>query len=168
MNDFVAIDFETANCESTSICSVGAIKVRQGVPVSSFYRLVRPYPNYYLRRFTDEIHGISRADTDNAPTFDMLWPELRDWLEELPLVAHNAAFDSRCLTSTLRYYGLADRRERPFLCTLQAARRAIPRSMCGGSYSLPYVAQFLGIPFTNHHNALADAQACAAIAMAIL
>lgn len=166
MNDFVAIDFETANQHPTSICSVGAVKVRDGIIVDSFYSLVRPYPNFYIRRFTEEIHGISRSMTDSRDTFDAVWRDLDRWSEGLPFVAHNSRFDAGCLRATLRYYGL-DADERPFYCTLTAARRNIPRSVCS-SFSLPHLASFLGIPFDNHHNALADAEACAKIAIALL
>ena len=30
MKDFAAIDFETANCERSSVCSVGVVIVRNG------------------------------------------------------------------------------------------------------------------------------------------
>ena len=69
MDRFVAIDVETANASRSSVCAVGAVKVENGVITDRFYRLVRPYPNYYLQRFTDEIHGISRTYTDHEPTF---------------------------------------------------------------------------------------------------
>lgn len=39
MKDFAAIDFETANNERTSVCSVGVIIVRNGEIVDSFYSL---------------------------------------------------------------------------------------------------------------------------------
>lgn len=166
MNNFVAIDFETANQHPTSICSVGAVKVIDGIIVDRFYELVKPYPNFYLSRFTNEIHGLSRADTDSAPTFDVVWPRLKAWIGGLTLVAHNSPFDSGCLRATLRHYGIA-LPGNEFLCTLSAARRALPRSLCP-SFSLPHLADFLGIPFTDHHNALADAEACAKIAIALL
>lgn len=166
MNNFVAIDVETANGERTSICAVGAVKVIDGVIVESFYRLVRPYPNYYIRRFTEEIHGIGRADTDSAPTFAGIWPELKEFIGELPLVAHNKAFDQNVLRATARVYGI-EFPDNEFLCTLQKARRTFPRQLCP-SFSLPFLADFLGIPFDNHHNALADAEAAAKIALAIL
>ena len=47
MKDFVAIDFETANNERSSVCSVGIIIVRNGEFVDSFYSLIQPEPNYY-------------------------------------------------------------------------------------------------------------------------
>lgn len=167
MDNFVAIDVETANRYPTSVCAIGAVKVRDGVIVDKFYRLVRPEPNFYYRHFTENIHGINREMTDSAPLFATLWPMLNLFIEGLPLVAHNKAFDERCLRECCRYYGIMWP-DFPFYCTLTGARTTIPRQLCGGSYSLPYVADFLGIPFDNHHNALADAGACAKIAMTIL
>ena len=37
MDNFAAIDFETANNERTSVCSVGVVIVRNGAIVDSFY-----------------------------------------------------------------------------------------------------------------------------------
>lgn len=166
MDNFVAIDVETANNHPTSICSIGAVKVRDGVIVDRFHRYVRPEPNFYFRYFTEEIHGISRKITDSADLFCDVWPEVERFAEGLPFVAHNKRFDEECIRRSFRCYSM-DYPDYPFYCTLQAARRSIPRSMCQ-SFSLPNLCEFLGIPFYNHHDALADAEACAKIAMAIL
>ena len=45
MKDFAAIDFETANSERSSVCSVGVVIVRDGEMVDSFYSLIQPEPN---------------------------------------------------------------------------------------------------------------------------
>ena len=45
MTDFAAIDFETANNERTSVCSVGIVIVRHGAITDSFYSLIQPEPN---------------------------------------------------------------------------------------------------------------------------
>ena len=37
LKDFAAIDFETANNERSSVCSVGVVIVRNGEIVDSFY-----------------------------------------------------------------------------------------------------------------------------------
>ena len=50
MRDFAAIDFETANYERSSVCSVGVVIVRNGEIVDSFYSLIQPEPNYYNYR----------------------------------------------------------------------------------------------------------------------
>ncbi len=166
MNDFVAIDIETANGERTSICAIGAVKVVDGCIVDRFYELVKPEPEYYFRHFTLNIHGIGKSDTENARTFDKVWHDLAVMIGTLPLVAHNKAFDESCIRAAHRAYSM-DYPDYKFLCTLTCARQTIPRSQLT-SYSLPYVCEFLGIPFYNHHNALADAEACAKIAMTLL
>lgn len=166
MDNFVAIDVETANGERTSICSIGAVKVIDGAIADRFYELVHPYPNYYISRFTEEIHGLSRADTDSAPKFPEVWLRLKTFIDGLPLVAHNKNFDEGCLRATARHYGIVWPSSE-FMCTLAAARRNIPRTLCP-SFSLPRLADFLGIPFSDHHCAIADAECCAKIAMTLL
>jgi DNA polymerase-3 subunit epsilon len=47
MKDFVAIDFETANVERCSVCSVGIVIVKDGEIVDKFYSLIQPEPDYY-------------------------------------------------------------------------------------------------------------------------
>ena len=39
LRDFIAIDFETANQEPSSVCSIGVVMVRDGQIVDSFYSL---------------------------------------------------------------------------------------------------------------------------------
>ena len=57
MENFAAIDFETANYERSSVCSVGIVIVRNGEIVDRFYSLIQPEPNYYnylfVRAFMD-------------------------------------------------------------------------------------------------------------------
>ena len=65
MQDFVAIDFETANGRRSSVCSVGIVIVRDGVIVDRFYSLIQPAPNYYTY-WTTEVHGLTRRDTDGV------------------------------------------------------------------------------------------------------
>ena len=166
MDNFVAIDVETANYQPTSICAIGAVKVVNKCIVDRFYHLVKPEPNWYVRQFSNEIHGIYPKDTCNEPCFNEVWEELSLFIGNLPLVAHNKSFDERCIRATCRTYQI-DFPENGFYCTLTTARKKIPKQMCQ-SYSLPHVCDFLGIPFYNHHNALADAEACAKIAISII
>ena len=42
MQDFAAIDFETANKNRSSVCSVGVVIVRDGEVVNKFYSLIKP------------------------------------------------------------------------------------------------------------------------------
>lgn len=161
MKDFIAIDVETANYNPSSICSVGCIKVKNRVIVDKYYSLVHPEPDWYVSRFT-AIHGLSDKDTYRSPTFDKVWKEIAEWSENLPFVAHNASFDWKCICEAARIYQL-ELPER-FHCTLSTARRKISRWECP-SKSLPNLCEYFGIEFTDHHNALADAEGCARLAI---
>ena len=44
MQNFAAIDFETANGQRSSVCSVGVVVVRGGLITDTFYSLIRPTP----------------------------------------------------------------------------------------------------------------------------
>lgn len=165
MDDFVAIDVETANSHPSSICAIGAVKVRGGVVVDSRYSLINPEPQWYSR-FCTAVHGLTEADTWNAPAFGSVWQQWTDWLEGLPLVAHNARFDANCIREACRVYRL-EAPEQPFLCTLTAARKSIPR-MVLPSKSLDSLCNFFGITLEHHHNALDDAEACAKLAIILL
>ena len=92
MNDFAAIDFETANNCPTSVCSVGVVIVRNGEFVDSFYSLIQPEPNYYYY-WNTRVHGLRQEDTENAPVFPYVWEKIEPLIEGLPLVAHTSPFD---------------------------------------------------------------------------
>ena len=97
MRDFAAIDFETANYDRSSVCSVGVVIVREGEIVDKFYSLIQPEPNYY-NYWCTQVHGLCRADTDNAPIFPDVWAQIEPLIEGLPLVAHNRPFDESSST----------------------------------------------------------------------
>ena len=86
MDNFAAIDFETANNERTSICSVGVVIVRNGEIADRFYSLVHPEPDYYLY-WNTRIHGLTQEDTAHAPVFSEVWKQVAPKIEGLPLVA---------------------------------------------------------------------------------
>ena len=164
MKDFAAIDFETANWHRSSVCSVGVVIVRHGEVVHSFYRLIRPYPNFYSRRNT-EVHGLTAHDTADAALFPEVWREVAPLIDGLPLVAHNSPFDEGCLRAAFQTYDM----EYPaytFFCTCRASRRVFGKEL--PNHQLHTVATRCGYDLTYHHHALADAEACAQIALQIL
>ena len=163
MENFAAIDFETANNERTSVCSVGVVIVRDGEIVDSFYSLIQPEPNYY-NYWCTQVHGITRHDTESAPVFPEVWKQIEPLIDGLPLVAHNKAFDESCLKAVFRCYQM-DYPDYEFHCTCQAARRAFPNAE---NHQLHTISMLCGFRLENHHHALADAEACAWIARVIL
>lgn len=159
MKDFAAIDFETANAAPTSVCSVGIVMVRDCRVVDTFYSLIKPEPEEY-NYWCSQVHGLREEDTRQAPRFPEVWAQVADRLEGLPLVAHNKAFDENCLKAVFGCYGM-DYPDYEFRCTLLKSRRVWPT----GRHSLDVIAERCGYDLRNHHNALADAEACAAIAI---
>ena len=105
MQDFVAIDFETANGCRSSVCSVGIVVVRNGEIVDKFYSLIKPVPNFYTV-WTTNVHGLTRKDTDNSPLFPEVWAQIAPMIDGLPLVAHNRPFDEGCLKAVFSKYGM--------------------------------------------------------------
>ena len=195
LRDFIAIDFETANQEPSSVCSVGVVMVRDGQVVDTFYSLIQPEPNYY-NYWCQRVHGISQSDTDDAPVFSKVWQQLEEKIADvffsdlqtiddihyqiatIPFVAHNARFDEGCLKAVFRVYQM-DYPDYRFYDTLAAARRqfghsCVPsvasdqRSSALPNHQLHTVAAACGYDLQNHHHALADAEACAAIVLYIL
>ena len=156
---FTAIDFETANADRCSACSVGLVMVEDGRVIGRLRQLIRPEPCYF-DPFNVAIHGISAADVAHAPTFREIWPTLWPRISG-PLVAHNAAFDMSVLRYSLDRAGI----QYPvtdYFCTRVIARLAWPDHP---TYALNHIASVLGISF-RHHDPEEDAHACALIAVA--
>lgn len=163
MERFAAIDFETANGQPTSVCSVGIVVVKGEEIEDKFYSLIHPYPNFYFRKNT-EIHGLSREDTDEAPVFPTVWREVAPMVKGMPLVAHNCVFDERCLKAVFSLFEMPYPGYR-FYCTYRLARKCFKNLE---NYQLHTVAAHCGFHLENHHHALADAEAAAVIMQSVL
>ena len=164
MKDFAAIDFETANECPSSVCSVGVVVVRDGEIADSFYSLIHPEPEYY-QWFCRQVHGLGPEDTEDAPVFPRVWEKIAPLIEGLPLVAHNSRFDEGCLKAVFQVYRM-DYPDYKFYDTLAASRRHFRKTL--SNHQLQTVATACGYDLTRHHHALADAEACARIALQLL
>lgn len=144
---FTAIDFETAQGKRWSICQVGLVRIENGIVTAQINRLVYPPDNYYFYR-NSEIHGIRPEHTFNAPSFSSLWKEIKPFIHNQTVVAHNGAFDFSCLSQTLDYYRL-QQPEYQKMCTYKIFKKDLA-SLCR-EHRIKL----------NHHDALSDAMACA-------
>jgi DNA polymerase-3 subunit epsilon len=157
--NFTAIDFETANSSSASACSVGLVKVVDGRVVDRASWFIRPPAGHdYFNEWNTRIHGIVESDVVGA----LYWHEQLDGIVSFAdgdhLVAHNARFDMGVIDGGCA----ASRIETPsfaYACSLQIARKTYNLD----SYRLPVAAMAAGFEDFAHHDALADAEACAAI-----
>ena len=164
MDNFAAIDFETANQYRSSVCSVGIVVVRDGKITDRFYSLIFPRPDFFTY-FTTRVHGLTMQDVEDALPFPDVWKKVAPRIKGLPLVAHNSPFDESCLKAVFSEYHM-DYPGYTFFCTCRAARKLLGKKL--PNHQLQTVAEYCGFDLRNHHNALADAEACAAIAMKLL
>ena len=157
--DFTAIDFETANGSPASPCAVGLIRVRDSKPVATLELLFRPpIPHDWFSEGNIRVHGITPAMVQDAPTYSEVINQMLEFIDEDLLVAHNASFDMGVLAASAK----AISQELPKLrygCSLKIARKTYNLE----SYRLNAVAYAIGHEEFEHHNALADSDACARI-----
>jgi DNA polymerase-3 subunit epsilon len=149
-NNYTAIDFETAHGKRWSICQIGLVRVENKLITEQLSILVKPPNNFYWDNFID-IHGITPEQTSEAPTFDSIWHQIEPFIKEQNVVAHNGfAFDFQCLKQTLEYYEMAVP-EFTGHCTYGIYGKNLA-SLCE-EHNIPL----------NHHDALSDAKASAAL-----
>jgi DNA polymerase-3 subunit epsilon len=77
MQSFIAIDYETANADRRSACSLGISIVENGQVLKSYQSLIKPPEEFnYFDDFNVILHGIKKKDVKNAPNFLEIWDEL--------------------------------------------------------------------------------------------
>lgn len=157
--DFVAIDFETANGSPASPCAVGLVRVRDGKIVDGFESMFRPPPIHnWFSAGNIAVHGITPAMIESAPDYSDVLSQMLEFVAEDVLIAHNAAFDMGVLRASAVAIG-ASLPPLSFSCSLQIARKTYNLD----SYRLNQVAYAVGHEEFEHHNALADSDACSRI-----
>lgn len=157
--DFTAIDFETANSHPSSACAVGLVRVRDGAVVDRAEWLIRPPSGHSeFLPFNIKIHGITPAMVEEARDWGEQLEELRDFIGDDVAVAHNAAFDMGVIRAAC-FETVTPTPRLKYLCSVLVSRKTydIP------SHRLPLSAEAAGYGEFSHHEALADAEACAAI-----
>jgi len=159
---FTAIDVETANEQYDSLCALGIIVVDNGVIVDERSYRIRPRA-LRVSVINQQIHKLTESDLLHAPEISDVWRDIHPLFADRILVAHNASFDMEVLPRSLRGYGINFPRAK-YLCSLKLAAKAFPGLH---SYQLKDLATHFGIAL-NHHDAMSDAKACAAITLSSL
>src|SRR5690606_11101395 len=142
-----------------SACSVGLVRVRAGRVVATSGWLIQPPEGHdEFQEWNVRIHGIRPEDVRDAATWTEQFDRLCSFAGADVLVVHNAGFDLNVLRLASEATGEVCPPYRS-LCSLQAARKTYELD----SYRLPRAAAAPGFEQFSHHDALADALACAHI-----
>ena len=147
--NFVAVDFETMTPNLTSACSIGLVKVANGVIAQKFYSLIKPIPDDREER-NSFIHHLTDEMVENAPTFKDLFPFILRFVGGDTIVCHNKGADLNIFRQCMAYYNLTGLNLDDYIDTLDLYGQ-----------SLDLCCKEKGILLSCHHDALADAEACA-------
>lgn len=151
----VALDLETTGLSPLvdRIIEVSAVKVTAD-SVEIFDQLVNP--EIHIPEYTTEIHNITDAMVKDSPTINAVMPKFADFIEGLPLIAHNARFDIGFIVYDLLQLKL-DLPPVKVYCSCALSRKVFTES---ANHRLATLIENLGIKLENHHRALDDARAC--------
>ena len=154
------IDFETTGmvpAQGARATEVAIVLLEGSQVVDRFASLMQT--GAWIPPFIEELTGISNAMVAAAPPAEAVMREAARFVGNAPMVAHNAAFDSKFWQSELQHAGL--QATQPFACTVLLSRRVYPDAP---SHKLGNLIDHLGLPRTGRaHRALADAEMAAAL-----
>lgn len=158
MDPIAVIDFETTGVSPSDHCratEIGIVILDNGRIVDRYQSLMNaglPVPP-----FIQGLTGISTAMLRKAPPVEQVMGEAADFVGDLPLLAHNAAFDQKFWDFELGRIGRT--RRQAFACSLLLSRRLLPEAP---SHKLGNLNSWACLPDTGKaHRALADAEMAA-------
>ncbi len=162
---YVVFDLETTglSAASSSICEIGAVRVRGLELEERFETLVNP--RRPLPAPIAALTGIDPRALRGAPPVELAVRRFLDFAGDAVLVAHNARFDMAFLDREVER--LTGRRvAAPVVDTLWLARRLLAGRL--SRVGLASLSHFFGTAVRPSHRALPDAEATAEILLALI
>jgi DNA polymerase-3 subunit epsilon len=159
----IVFDTETTGlnpCGGDRIVEIGCVEIYNRVETGrSFHAYFNPDRDMPFD--AQEVHGLTNLFLSDKPRFVELADELLDFLEDSPLVAHNASFDFGFLNFELERSGKPPVSLSRMVDTLTLARTKHP----GAKHSLDALCMRFGVDRSQRikHGALLDAQLLAQV-----
>ena len=119
---FVVFDTETTGFNpglGDSLIELGGVKVKDGVVLDRFDELINP--GHHIDEQITRVTDISDDDVKDADNEANVTKRFKEWIGDLPLVAHNARFDKNMLDMAYLNAGLG-KLENPIIDTLNLSR----------------------------------------------
>lgn len=160
--EFIALDFETANADMSSICQLGLVHYRDGSVQEEWKTYVDPED--FFDEINVSIHGIDETTVKGAPNLRDISSRIHSYLDNRIAVCHTH-FDRVALHKACERYRL-----RVPTCTWLDSARVTRRTwdQCAyRGYGLGNVCAILGYQFVQH-DALEDAKAAAYVLLAAI
>lgn len=154
--EWVVLDTETTGLSpfEDRIIEVAAVKYNNGQPMDRFVSLVNP--SVPLDPEITRLTGITDRELKKAPAFAEIAPKLRDFIGELPVVAHNAVFDVDFIITECARAGV--KIDIKYINTVRMAKWCLPPQP---DYKLATLIETFGLlDHAQEHRALSDVEAC--------
>jgi len=106
-NEYVVFDLETTGFNAAggdSIIEIGAVKLKDGEIIDKFDRLIKP-PTPISERITS-VTSITNEMVADCGDEEKAVKEFLEWTKDLPMVAHNAKFDTSFIEMCYKKYNL--------------------------------------------------------------
>jgi DNA polymerase III epsilon subunit family exonuclease len=159
----IAFDIETTGLDAAKdrITEIGAVRLVNGQVAERFNTFVNP--GIPIPENIVKLTGITDDMVADAPSIETALADFFEFIGKLPVIAHNAGFDTGFIRFNAGQYGR--RFDNTVVDTLQMSRVMLKGL---GRYKLNIVAEHLGVKLENHHRASDDAEAAGMIFMKCL
>ena len=134
--------------------------------VETYTSLIKPPPEYdSFAPINVKIHGITPDMVAEAPTFDVLYPQLRQIAAGAPILGYSK-FDRSVLQQLADYYHLPINPTRidGYVDVCSLARQNLPQL---ANHKLVTLARHFNLGTFSHHDASDDAAICALVFLAL-
>ena len=157
-DEYVAFDLETTGLHRhDTIIEIGAVLMKKGVEIDRFQTFVSPGGKLHPK--TIDLTGITDEMLNGAPTIEQVLPQLKEFVGDRVLVAHNADFDVNFVRRACEDLGMEW--ALTSVDTLTISQNILPHL---SRYRLDIVAKEFDLADFNHHRAGDDALVCGKIA----
>lgn len=148
----IVLDTETTGLDYSreKIIEFAAVRLENGKIKGEFQTLINP--KQHIRKSSMAIHGINEDMVKDAPTEEEILPQILEFLDDYPIVAHNAVFDYSFLNeASLRVFGKEI--TNPRIDTQQMFKEVFPEFI---SHGLENLTKVFNVEFPHHHRAMGD------------
>jgi len=165
--EYVVFDTETTGMrlsDGDKVVSISAVRIRNGRIQNAdiFHSLVNPGRSIPAESI--EFHHIEDHMVADSPSISLVYPQFVEFVGDSVLVAHNAAFDKKCLELAAAESGLP-LIDNPILDTLLLSY-GIHEGTEG--HSLDAISERMGVAIVGRHTSLGDARATAQVFLGLI
>ncbi|HAQ19603.1 MAG TPA: hypothetical protein DCR40_10290 [Prolixibacteraceae bacterium] len=157
MNNFIAIDFETASEQRTTPISVGIVKIENNELNfdQTFFSLINPRTTIF-NQISIGKHGLTYEKVKHAPDFIELWNKvLKSLVRENIVIVHQTATDISVIRKCIELYEL-DQVDFKYISTLEIAKNL---KVDVNKFGMKELCNLYNIPYSDNHKSDEDAVA---------